>query len=255
MIEWQNNFEAVMTDRSALSDTYIKISPVPRVSEGRLVLEDNSTSNYEIIHYTSKDAGGVYTTDGGARNEDGNSNGIHAKGARVRMNLTAQDMQDIKDIATGSVVKDGSVTNAKLSTTAGDIGGAWKSWTPTLSGRFTDAKWYKNCYYTQIGKTVICSMKLKANATTPMAGGTSNAIFSLPVAAATNYLYAPNGLVYLFDYGVADNYGIVEVAGVNALFLALTGGSYMSHTALTSTAPFVWDATDEIWSYFSYEAA
>lgn len=114
MIKWQNNFEAVLTDRTSLADTYIKLAPIPTPDEGRLVLEDNSASNYEIIHYTSKDASGVYTTNGGARNEDGNSNGIHNKGARVRMNMTAQDMQDIKDIATGLVASESveSITSA-----------------------------------------------------------------------------------------------------------------------------------------------
>lgn len=97
MVDWQNGFEATLSDRVLLADTYIKMSPVPTPSEGRLVLEDTSRDNYEVIYYTSKDANGVYTTAGGARNEDGNSSGVHAKGARVRMNITAQDMREIRD--------------------------------------------------------------------------------------------------------------------------------------------------------------
>lgn len=98
-LDWENGYEAVTTARIELSDTYIPVTPVPNVSKGRLVLEDNSSSNYEIIKFTSKDANGVFTTSGGARNEDGNSTGVHAKGVRVRMNITAQDLQEIRDYA------------------------------------------------------------------------------------------------------------------------------------------------------------
>lgn len=95
-LDWQNSFEAILTDRTVLSDTYIKMSPVPSTSKGRLVIEDNSATNYEIVRFTSKDANGVFVA---ARNEDGNSTGIHAKGVRVRMNITAQDLKDIRDYA------------------------------------------------------------------------------------------------------------------------------------------------------------
>lgn len=93
-LDWQNGYEAVLTDRITLSDTYIKMSPVPSTDKGRVVIEDNSATNYEIVHFTSKDANGIYAD---ARNEDSNSTGVHAKGVRVRMNITAQDLKEIRD--------------------------------------------------------------------------------------------------------------------------------------------------------------
>ena len=98
-LDWQNGFETTTSARIEPSDTYIPLTTVPDVSKGRLIIEDNSGANYEVVKFTSKDANGVYTTSGGARNEDGNSTGIHAKGVRVRMNVTAQDLQEIRDYA------------------------------------------------------------------------------------------------------------------------------------------------------------
>lgn len=95
-LDWQNSFESILTDRTVLSDTYIKMSPVPSTTKGRLVIEDNSATNYEIVRFNNKDANGVFIA---ARNEDGNSTGIHAKGVRVRMNITAQDLKEIRDYA------------------------------------------------------------------------------------------------------------------------------------------------------------
>lgn len=96
-LDWDNGFEALLTDRTAPADSYIKMSPVPTATKGHLVLEDNSATNYEIIRYTSKDTNGVFTSGGGARNLDANSDGIHAKGARVRGNITAQDLKAMRD--------------------------------------------------------------------------------------------------------------------------------------------------------------
>lgn len=126
MIDWQNGYEARLSDRTLLADTYIKVTPVPTPSEGRLILEDNSASNYEVIHYTSKDANGVYTTAGGARNEDGNSNGIHPKDARVRMNIVAQDLQKMRDdvatvVSTYSTATVASITSGATITPSTNI--------------------------------------------------------------------------------------------------------------------------------------
>jgi hypothetical protein len=79
----------------------------------------------------------------------------------------------------------GSITNARLATSAGEIGAAWAAWTPTLSGRFNDGKWTKACKYIQIGKTIIAKISLTASSATPMDGGSSDALLTLPVTAAT----------------------------------------------------------------------
>lgn len=95
-LDWQNAYEALTTDRIEATDTYIKVSPVPSVTKGRLIIEDNSPENYEIVHFNATDANGVFVD---ARDEDGNSTGVHARGVRVRMNITAQDLKEIRDYA------------------------------------------------------------------------------------------------------------------------------------------------------------
>ncbi|MGV9002354.1 MAG: LamG domain-containing protein [Candidatus Saccharimonadaceae bacterium] len=96
LMEWQNGFEATLDARVVLTDTYIPMTPVPNGNFGRLVLEDTSKENFEIIRYTSKDAHGVFVEaiSGGLRNEDSSSSGIHPRGARVRGNITAQDLRE-----------------------------------------------------------------------------------------------------------------------------------------------------------------
>ena len=96
---WQNGFEATLDARVVLSDIYIPMTPVPESNFGRLVLEDTSKENFEIIRYNRKDAAGVYVeaAEGGLRNEDGTSSGIHPRGARIRGNITAQDIIELRE--------------------------------------------------------------------------------------------------------------------------------------------------------------
>ena len=96
-LEYENGFQATLDDRVTLEDTYIRMTPVPSGSKGHLVLEDTSRDNFEVIRFDSKDANGVYIGPEGARNLDGTSTGIHPRGARVRMNLTKQDLDLWKD--------------------------------------------------------------------------------------------------------------------------------------------------------------
>lgn len=91
-LEYENGFQATLDDRVTPEDTYIRMTPVPKGDKGHLVLEDTSRDNFEVIRFDSKDAGGVYIGENGARNLDGTSDGNHPRGARVRMNLTKQDL-------------------------------------------------------------------------------------------------------------------------------------------------------------------
>jgi hypothetical protein len=98
-------------------------------------------------------------------------------------------------------VPNGTVTNAKLSTTAGEPGGAWETWSPTLGATgsmtwtSTSVTWAK---YIQIGKNVY--FRVKATGTT---GGTaSNALtFTVPIAANTEMItgFASVGPAYVGD--------------------------------------------------------
>jgi hypothetical protein len=68
-----------------------------------------------------------------------------------------------------------------------DSSEVWATWIPTLSGRFDDTKWTKTGRYIRIGRTIHFTLKLVANNTTPMSGGSTDAVFTLPVTASGNY--------------------------------------------------------------------
>jgi hypothetical protein len=75
-----------------------------------------------------------------------------------------------------------SITNAMLSTAAGQIGAAWSPFTPTLSsgtGAFNNA-YAPNCYYKQVGKIVHATYQV--NITTNGTAG-SSVVLTLPVPA------------------------------------------------------------------------
>ena len=136
----------------------------------------------------------------------------------------------------------------------------WDSFTPTLSGRFTDAKWDKTCAYIRSGDTVIARYKLKANTTTPMAGGSADAIATLPV---TSVDYAPGEVSYaigsssLLDFGTANFFSVPYWATTTTMKIRIitTGSTYAGNTDITSTAPFTWTTNDEILATIIYQAA
>jgi len=76
------------------------------------------------------------------------------------------------------------VANAQLNTTAGNIGGAWLAWTPTVTaetGTFTTASIVG--VYSQIGKTILFKVTLTITTAGTALGA---ARFTLPVTACTN---------------------------------------------------------------------
>lgn len=152
------------------------------------------------------------------------------------------------------------LTNSNLSTSSGALGGAWQSWTPTLSGRFTDGDWTKACKYIQIGKTVICKFSITATDATPMAGGTIDCIFTLPVTATA--LSNTADLQILGMLNEFDGSSLVTLCSV--LLTSTTTAKIRSQDdsatgvtgiAITSTTPWTWNSGDEMAGTFIYEAA
>lgn len=160
------------------------------------------------------------------------------------------------NVVTTAKILDANVTNAKLATGTGEIGAAWQSWTPTLSGRFTDADWTKDCKYIKVGKTVHFRMKLTSTDATPMAGGSTDAIFTLPVTAV-NYAATENS----FSIGTGGIYD-ASPGAIYPVFVLITSTTvarirYITTgiNAITSTAPMTWTTSDEITITGTYEAA
>lgn len=132
---------------------------------------------------------------------------------------------------------------------------AWQSWVPTFvnlsGGTLNFAK------YIQIGKTVLYRWKY----TLAGAGVAGDVTFTLPVAAHSNYsttAVSPMGDVNFRDTGTDNFYGQVKwsSSGIAVIRAMAAGGTYLTNnTALSSTVPFTWANTDEIYAQGHYEAA
>lgn len=167
-----------------------------------------------------------------------------------------EDVANIEALADGSGIGDGAISNTLLKTGAGEPGGSWTTFTPTLSGRFNNSKWTKTCTYAQIGKTVYVKLQLVANAASPM-DGSGNPNFTIPV---TSILYPTAALIskcYIEDVGSSGYTGVVRFTNTTTLDIAIenVGGTYPVTAAITDTAPFTWASTDVIFAIFTYEAA
>lgn len=159
------------------------------------------------------------------------------------------------DIVTADIA-DASITNAKLSTTTGELGGAWQSWTPTWTN-FTAGNGTNASKYLQIGKTVF--FRLKFTLGTTSATSASQANFTLPVTMATG-AFTDNDI---FGYGTALQTGTAAYY-LNCRFSSTTtadlivpnaSGTYLAHAGLVNNVPFAWGSTHIINVTGAYEAA
>lgn len=136
---------------------------------------------------------------------------------------------------------------------------AWQSWTPTLSGQFTDGDWTKASKYIQIGKTVFFHLYLTAADATPMAGGTGQATFTLPVTSASlggaNIPSIGTGLIK--DAGSSSYPAVCTWQTTTTVDIAVqaAGGTYLTTANISATVPMTWTTSDVISIVGFYEAA
>lgn len=158
---------------------------------------------------------------------------------------------DSANIEAGGVVPNGLVSGTGTSW-------AWSSYSPTLSGLFTNGDWTVNgCSYIQIGKTVIVKVVLVATDSTPM-GGAGDATFTLPVTSVA----VANAGVQLGTLRLRDANGSIYIASVfhastttATIKSTAVSGANTIEAALSSTAPFTWTTSDGVLGTIIYEAA
>lgn len=163
------------------------------------------------------------------------------------------------DAVTSAKVADAAILPENLVTGAG-TSWAWQTWVPTLSGRFDNADWTKDCKYIQIGKTVIFQLNLIAADSAPMGGGSANAIFTLPVTAATipgTDTRMVFGEGFLTDASATGTKAMLQFGSTTTgiIYALQVSGANIINSAITSTAPFTWTTSDEIGMWGVYEAA
>ena len=132
------------------------------------------------------------------RASDHNTQGANIASV-VNGNIEADNLA--ANAVTTAKIADASVTNAKFNTAAGELGGAWDTWTPTITG-FSANPTNSVYRYTQVGKTVTALIRQGAN-------GTSNSTtftVTLPVAASA----ATNTIAVLFGAGVNNSAGLAS---------------------------------------------
>lgn len=146
------------------------------------------------------------------------------------------------------------VTNALLSTAAGEIGAAWAAWTPALTASTTNPTLgtgkTQTGYYLKIGKLVIAYGTLGFG-TSGTAAGTGTYYISLPTGSArTTMAGFPCGLASLNNSGTGYNRIVVTHSGSAKVQM-----EDLSAAAVTHAAPFSWGVSDFMRLFFIYELA
>jgi hypothetical protein len=152
------------------------------------------------------------------------------------------------------------IKNADLSTTPGELGGEWTSWTVVING-FTVGNGTVTGRYTQIGKTIIGNVNVIAGSTS--AFGTNMRVVP-PVTADARYTGAERffdvGNVTFLDSGTQVYHGTAYFDSTTAsgeMILSVYGvaATYAQRTQTTSTVPFTMAVNDQVTIVFTYEAA
>jgi hypothetical protein len=191
-------------------------------------------------------------------NENTPGNGVSVDGLNIKDNkLNTNDSVVTANITNSAVTTDklgvGSVTNAKLATTAGEIGAAWQSWTPTLTNLTTGTTPTTNyAKYRQIGKTIEFRIKLT------LGGASISGVprFTLPVAAAADYVASDTISVsgQLNDATALRWNPVCQLVSVTEANISYWNSS-ANIASISSTAPFTWAINDQIILHGFYEAA
>ena len=159
---------------------------------------------------------------------------------------------------TTAKIADGAIINSNLNTTAGELGGVWQSWSPTLTN-LTIGSGVITARYTKVGKTINFRIKIKLSGSTMG----SNPRFTLPVEAFSGagddegYVIARN--VRILDSGTAAYGGFVKLVNssttVAEIYVEGASGTYSGQVSITSTVPMTWANNDTISIIGMYEAA
>lgn len=155
---------------------------------------------------------------------------------------------------TTAKIADTAVTNAKLATGAGEAGGAWTSFTPTLTN-VTLGNGTVTAHYTKVGRTVTVRVRLVRGSTTSFTG---EVVIINPVAGSTAAGTSQIcGTAYYEDQGVTGYLGFVRMDTINQarLLTGVASGTYTQVDGVTNTKPHTWGAGDYLTAQWTYEAA
>lgn len=244
---FQNFFSATLQGDITASSTDILLDNIPNSSQGYLVIEPDSTTNREVIFYTSKTALKVVCTSAAdGRGQDDTTAVSHLQGSAVIMAPVAGHLEALQS---GASMSDGSITPEKLVASSG-TGWAWQSWTPTWTN-FTPGSATIDAKYCQVGKTVFFRLNVTLSSSTMSTLPT----FTLPVTSVT---YSTNmdlsASCTFLDFGTGSYQGAAFwVDTTHAAIYYLDSNN--NGQQVTSTIPFTWANSDQISVQGFYQAA
>lgn len=108
---WQDFYSTTLSSSISSTDTTIPVVAAPTPTEGILVIEPDSSTNREIIMYTSVSGSNVVCGSTDDRGISGTTAKAHSAGAIVKMN-TAADMFEV--LQSGKALSSSSITTAKI---------------------------------------------------------------------------------------------------------------------------------------------
>jgi len=206
------------SDTSLVGNGYFLDEDAMTSNDATKVPSQQSVKAYADTKVTTGGALGTPTS-GTLTNCTGTASGLTAGTVTTNANLTG----NVTSVGNATTIAAGVVTNAMLTTTAGDVGGAGLAWTPTFTGFSADPSGVHR--YTKVGKFV--TLYIRHNTS-----GTSNATtftITLPVTAATitNMLWTDTGLLMDNNVGVLGS-GLILSAGTTMAFFttALVAGAF-----------------------------
>lgn len=96
-LAFDNFYSTTLSSTITASDTTVYLNALPTASEGYLVIEPDSSSNREIIYYTSKGANYVTCPSAAAGRGVGGTTAVsHNSGSTTQMNTVAEMFEDIQ---------------------------------------------------------------------------------------------------------------------------------------------------------------
>jgi hypothetical protein len=155
---------------------------------------------------------------------------------------------------TNNFCQEGEVANSSLVTTAGQPGGAWVSYTPTVTGISNTTA---TGAYMRLGKTVFFRAKVLLGASSSV---TATPEITLPLASATDVpssafevrMVDANVLLWYSGQGIEVN---ADAVSIYALRDQGSTTTYSYGVGVSSAIPFTWTTSDYIEVSGCYETS
>lgn len=148
--------------------------------------------------------------------------------------------------------------NQQLRDNLDAIGGAWTSFTPTMSNGWSLGNATVTSRYIKAGRLVIFSAHIKMGSTTTFGAGALRVALPATSTAAKGDGWLTDIQAFSLDAGVSTYPFWAKQYDTNTLefYVMNASGTYLGGAStVTNTVPFTWATNDELWFSGTYEAA